>query len=110
MKKKNNKKSQKNTRMGRNIYGQKCIAKEVILDKETALDQYIEVLNDIEQHRQMGTNIEYDVKMPKDVFSQEEIAELSRKMSALMMLRYGVTQMASGEATPMKLPLPMSIA
>ena len=110
MKKKNNKKSQKNTRMGRNIYAQRCITKEVTLTKENAIDQYIEVLDDIERHRKLNINIEYDVKMPKDVFSQEEIAELSRKMSALMMLRYGVTQMAIGEATPMKLPLPMSIA
>ena len=84
------KQNKKNTRTARNIYGQKCIAKEVILNKETALEQYIEVLNDIEQHRQMGINIEYDVKMPKDVFSNEEIAELNRKISKLTMLRSGM--------------------
>ena len=84
------KQNKKNTRTARNIYGQKCIAKKVILSKETALDQYIEILNDIEQHRQMGINIEYDVKMPKDVFSNEEIAELNRKISNLTMLRSGM--------------------
>ena len=42
----------KSNRIGRNIYGQKCIAKEVTLNKETAVEQYIEVLNDIELHRQ----------------------------------------------------------
>lgn len=36
MKKKNNKKSQKNTRMGRNIYGQKCIA---MLQEDIDLDE-----------------------------------------------------------------------
>ena len=85
--KKQNKKSMKNTRMGRNIYGQHCIAKEVILTKENAIDQYIEVLNDIEQHRKMNINIEYDVKMPKDIFTQEEIEALSRQIRNLTMLR-----------------------
>lgn len=84
------KQSKKNIQMGRNIYGQRCITKEVILKKETAIAQYIEVLDDIEQHRKMNINIEYDVKMPKDVFSNEEITELNKKMSNLMMLRCGM--------------------
>ena len=88
--KKQNKKTMKNTRTARNVYGQKCIAKEVILNKETALDQYMEVLKDIERHKMMNINIEYDVKMPKDVFSEEEIAELNRKISKLTMLRSGM--------------------
>ena len=67
------KQNKKNNHAGRNIFGQKCITKEVILNKENALEQYLEVLNDIEQHRQLGINIEYDVKLPKDVFSQDEI-------------------------------------
>ena len=91
--KKQSKKNMKNTRVGRNIFCQKCIAKEVTLSKENALEQYIEVLKDIERHSQMGVNIEYDVKMPKDVFSEEEIADMNRKMTALMMLRNGFNQM-----------------
>lgn len=104
------KQNKKNNRAGRNIFGQKCIAKEVTLNKENALEQYLEVLNDIEQHRQMGINIEYDVKMPKDVFSQDEIAEMNRKMSNLMMLRYGMAQMNTGKATPIVFPVPSAIA
>ena len=84
------KKQNKNNRTGRNIYGQRCIAKEVILTKENAIAQYIEVLNDIEQHKKMNINIEYDIKMPKDVFAREEIAELNRKLSNLTMLRSGM--------------------
>ena len=110
MKKKNNKKSQKNTRMGRNIYGQRCITKEVTLTKENAIDQYIEVLDDIERHRKLNINIEYDVKMPKDVFSQDEIDEMNRKLSNLMMLRYGMSQMNIGKATPVVFPVPSAIA
>ena len=90
MKKKNNKKSQKNTRMGRNIYGQRCITKEVTLTKENAIDQYIEILDDIERHRKLNINIEYDVITPDDVFSEEEIEELSRKMEILTMLHSGM--------------------
>ena len=90
MKKKNNKKSQKNTRMGRNIYGQRCITKEVTLTKENAIDQYIAVLDDIERHRKLNINIEYDVITPDDVFSEEEIEELSRKMEILTMLHSGM--------------------
>lgn len=104
------KQNKKNNHAGRNIFGQKCITKEVILNKENALEQYLEVLNDIEQHRQLGINIEYDVKMPKDVFSQDDIDEMNRKMSNLMMLRYGMAQMNVGKATPIVFPVPSAIA
>ena len=104
------KQNKKNNRAGRNVFGQKCIAKEVTLNKETALEQYLEVLNDIEQHRQLGINIEYDVKMPKDVFSQDEIDEMNRKMSNLMMLRHGMAQMNVGKASPIVFPVPSAIA
>ena len=104
------KQNKKNNHAGRNIFGQKCITKEVILNKENALEQYLEVLNDIEQHRQLGINIEYDVKLPKDVFSQDEIDEMNRKMSNLMMLRYGMAQMNVGKATPIVFPVPSAIA
>ncbi len=100
----------KNNRIGRNIYGQKCITKEVVLNKENALEQYIEVLNDIEQHRQKGINIEYDVKMPKDVFSQEEIAAMNRKIRNLMLLRYGVNPMNIRQANPIVFPVSTAVA
>ena len=104
------KQNKKNNRTGHNIFGQKCIAKEVTLNKETALEQYLEVLNDIEQHRQLGINIEYDVKLPKDVFSRDEIDEMNRKMSNLMMLRYGMAPMNVGKVTSIVFPVPSAIA
>ena len=36
---------------GRNIYGQSCISKFVILRKETAMKQYFDALEDIEAHK-----------------------------------------------------------
>ena len=86
------KQNKKNTKMGRNIYGQRCIAKVVVLKKETAIDQYVEILNDIEQHKRMNINVEYDIQMPKEIFSQEDINELNRKFNNLAMLRSGMMQ------------------
>lgn len=51
------KQNKKNIKMSRNIYGQRCISKVVVLKKETAIDQYVEILNDIEQHKRMNINV-----------------------------------------------------
>ena len=86
------KQNKKNTKMGRNIYGQRCIAKVVVLKKETAIDQYVEILNDIKQHKKMNINVEYDIQMSKEIFSQEDINELNRKFNNLALLRSGMMQ------------------
>ena len=99
------KKQNKNsTKMGRNIYGQRCIAKVVVLKKETAIAQYVDILNDIERHRKMNINLEYDIQMPKDVFSKEEVLELNQKLSNLMMLRYGMMRVPFVEMNATTLP------
>lgn len=99
------KQNKKSCRTGRNIFGQRCIAKEVTLTKENAITQYIEVLNDIEQHKKMNINIEYDVKIPKDVFSKEEIAALTQKLVNLTMLRSGMLNVPSQQIIAPGFPL-----
>ena len=43
------KKIKKNSRYnGRNVFGERCIAKFVTLEKATATEQYIEILEDLE--------------------------------------------------------------
>ena len=50
---------------GRNIYGQSCISKFVILRKETAMKQYFDALEDIEAHK--GERVEYTFVLAADV-------------------------------------------
>ena len=55
MKKNKSKKNHKVNRYnGRNVYGQRCIAKTVTLEKETALEQYLDILDDVEAHKRKG--------------------------------------------------------
>ena len=54
---------------GRNIYGERCIAKAVILYKETAMKQCFEALEDIAAHK--GERIEYTFVLAPD-FSPRE--------------------------------------
>lgn len=60
MKKNKSKKNHKVNRYnGRNVYGQRCIAKTVTLEKETALEQYLDILDDVEAHKRKGETLEY---------------------------------------------------
>ena len=83
--KKQNKKSQKkhNKYNGRNIYGQRCIAKFVKLEKETALDQYLAIMADIENTH--GEAIEYTID--SSCFTREEAIQFSNKITRIMELR-----------------------
>jgi hypothetical protein len=42
---------------GRNVFGQRCIAKFVKLEKETAVEQYLAILADIENANGKKSNI-----------------------------------------------------
>lgn len=68
---------------GRNIYGQRCIAKFVKLDKETALDQYLAIMADIENTH--GEAIEYTID--SSCFTREEAIQFSNKIARIMELR-----------------------
>ena len=68
---------------GRNVYGQPCIAKFVKLEKETALDQYLAILADIENAN--GKAVEYTVD--SSCFTREEAEEFGKKAERIMELR-----------------------
>ena len=83
MKKKSKKSNKKSHYNGRNVFGERCIAKFVTLEKATATEQYIEILEDIYNHP--GDIIEYTFTLSND-FSPSEAEKLYRwidKVSAL---------------------------
>lgn len=84
-KQKNNKKNIRKNGIynGRNIYGDPCIAKFVKLEKETAVDQYLAILADIENTH--GKAIEYTVD--GSCFTREEAIEFNNKLTRIMKLR-----------------------
>lgn len=45
-------------RIGRNVFGEICVEKFLKLDRETALEQYVEMMNDITSHHE---KIEYTI-------------------------------------------------
>ena len=82
------KNGKKNTRKnnnynGKNVYGQPCVAKFVKLEKETALDQYLAILADVENAN--GNAIEYTVD--SSCFTREEAIAFSEKLERIMELR-----------------------
>ena len=86
MKKNKSKKNHKVNRYnGRNLYGQRCIAKTVTLEKETALEQYLDILDDVEAHKRKGETLEYTVFSPG--FTKEELEELNGAIERVMAFR-----------------------
>lgn len=86
MKKNKSKKNRKVNRYnGRNVHGQRCIAKTVTLKKETALEQYLDILDDVEAHKHKGETLEYTVFSPG--FTKEEIEELHGAIERVMAFR-----------------------
>lgn len=83
--KKNRHQTNKNT--GRNIYGQKCIAKFVKLEKETAITQYFEAQDYIDAHR--GEKVEFT--LDASCFTEEECREFFKKVERIAELRAQLT-------------------
>lgn len=77
------KRIRKNNYNGRNVYGQRCIAKFVKLEKETALDQYMDIIADLEASQ--GQTIEYTID--SSCFSCEEAEQFNNKLIRIMELR-----------------------
>ena len=86
MKKNTKKNARKNNYNGRNVYGQRCIAKSVKLEKETAVEQYLAILADLEAH--YGEPIEYTIDA--SCFNDEEAVAFYKKMTRIMALRTSV--------------------
>ena len=79
--KKNTKKARYN---GYNVFGDRCIAKFVTLEKDTAIKQYLDILDDIDAHA--SENLEYTFTLSKD-FSEEESKALYRDIDRITALR-----------------------
>ena len=79
-------KKHNNRKIGRNIYGERCIVKEVELQKATAFEQYMEIIRDIEAHGAKGLRIEYTVICAKD-FTEEDIVKLNETVAKITALR-----------------------
>ena len=68
---------------GRNVFGQRCIAKFVKLEKETAAEQYLAILADIENAN--GKKIEYTVD--GSCFTKEEANKFYDQIARMIALR-----------------------
>ena len=88
MKKRTAKKNtnKKTPKYGRNVYGDRCIVKEVEIQKENVLEQYTAIVDDIDAHQQKGIALEYTVTHSKD-FTEEEIKYYGERFSLLMAVR-----------------------
>ena len=88
MKKRNAKKNtnKKAPKYGYNVYGERCIVKEVEIQKENVLEQYTVIVDDIDAHQQKGIALEYTVTHSKD-FTEEEIKYYGERFSLIMAFR-----------------------
>ena len=71
---------------GRNVYGERCIVKDITIQKEAANKQCIEIVKDIRDHAAKGLKLEYTVFYAKDL-TMEEIEAINVKMAMLMRLQ-----------------------
>ena len=82
--KKNRKPARKpNQCNGTNVHGEPCIAKFVKLKKETALDQYLEIISDLERPHKYP--VEYTVD--SSCFTPEEAMAFDKLMTHVLEFR-----------------------
>lgn len=74
------------SKIGKNVFGETCIVKEIELQKETVFEQYMQIIEDIEAHSDRGPLLEYTVTYAKDM-EQNEIEELNAAVPKIMALR-----------------------
>ncbi len=72
----------KYNRKGRNVFGEKCITKFAVLNKETAKEQYIDALEDILRGKDCGILIEYTFAF--EGFTPSELYEITQWMKNVM--------------------------
>lgn len=84
--KKSNRKSKKNRKNhkcnGYNVFGERCIEKELLIVKETAWEQFMGVIDDF-------NNADYSVEytFTYSGFSDEELKEFMKKVEKTMAVR-----------------------
>ena len=67
---------------GKNIFGERCVAKSIKLHKETAVKQYLDILADVTAHKDQNTEYTVDA-------SELTAAELMAVEEAVNTLLHG---------------------
>lgn len=80
--KKQNKKNRKNNYNGRNIFGERCIAKTLKLEKETAFEQCVQVLKEV-----MTSEVRIEYTLDWTAMTEDEAMAVQDKLNRLMELR-----------------------
>ena len=81
--KRKNKRNHKSAKCnGYNVFGERCIEKELVLEKETAWEQFIDVIDDL---CDANSATEYTILFSG--FTAEEIEEFHRKAEKAMAMR-----------------------
>ncbi len=68
----------KKFKRGRNVFGEKCVVKVATIYKETAKEQYIEILKDIRKGSACGLPVEYTCNYKG--FTDSELKEFNQWM------------------------------
>ena len=94
-----------NTKVGKNVFGETCIVKEIEIQKETALEQFMKIIKDIEAYSDRDERLEYTVTYAKDM-EQKEIMELDETFAKITALRALSRGAGFGKVDLGKTPLP----
>lgn len=80
------KKNKNNRYNGRNVYGQCCEVRTVKLNKETALEQCLDVVRKVEIAQANGRRLEYTLDWSD--LDRAEVTRVSQKLDTIMKLRH----------------------
>jgi len=80
--KKHNKKNRKNNYNGRNIFGERCVAKTLKLEKETAFEQCVQMLKEV-----MTSEVKIEYTLDWTAMTEDEAIAVQDKLNRLMQLR-----------------------
>ena len=83
MKKHNKKNTRKNNHYnGRNIFGDRCVAKTLKLEKETAFDQCVQMLKEV-----MTSEVRIEYTLDWTAMTEDEAIAIQDKLNRLLELR-----------------------
>ena len=80
--KKHNKKNRKSNYKGRNIFGERCIAKTLKLEKETAFEQCVQMLKEV-----MTSEVKIEYTLDWTAMTEDDAIAVQDKLDRLLQLR-----------------------
>ena len=80
--KKQNKKNRKNNYNGRNIFGERCVARTLKLEKETAFEQCVQMLKEV-----MTSEVRIEYTLDWTAMTEDEAIAIQDKLNRLLELR-----------------------